>query len=221
MTDGPGVPLLLALLGLLLSPAAELVIARTLPRLGNLPALRVRITTAVVNALLFGLLSWRFGFSPELPAFLLLALLGVQLSRIDFTLHLLPNPLILLLLGGGLTLLLVSAVLSPGWPELLRALAGGAILFAGYLILGLISPGSLGMGDVKLAAPLGLYLGYLGWGQVLFGGLLGFVVGGVLTVLMLRLRRAEKPAETAHGPAETAHGPAMFLAALGVALFMN
>ncbi|YCK83275.1 prepilin peptidase [Arthrobacter sp. D3-18] len=214
MTDSLVFPLLVALLGLLLSPAIELVIARSLPRLGGPPALKVRITTAVVTALLFGSLAWRFGFSPELPAFLLLALLGVQLSRIDFTLHLLPNVLVLFLLGGGLTLLLASAVLSPGWPELLRALAGGAILFAGYLILGLISPGSLGMGDVKLAAPLGLYLGYLGWGQVLFGGLLGFVVGGVLTVLMLRQRRAEKPVETAHGPA-------MVIAALGVALFMN
>ncbi|MBP2264987.1 leader peptidase (prepilin peptidase)/N-methyltransferase [Pseudarthrobacter sp. PvP004] len=214
MNDGPGVPLLIALLGLLLSPTAELVIARTLPRLGGAPALKVRITTAGVTALLFGLLAWRFGFSPELPAFLLLALLGVQLSRIDFTVHLLPNALVLLLFGGGLVLLLASAALTPGWADLIRALAGGAILFAGYLILGLFSPGSLGMGDVKLAAPLGLYLGYLGWQQVLIGGLLGFVVGGVLTVLMLRLRSTEKPVETAHGPA-------MFIAALGVALFMN
>ncbi|ABM07586.1 prepilin peptidase [Arthrobacter sp. Rue61a] len=214
MNDGPGVPLLIALLGLLLSPTAELVIARTLPRLGGAPALKVRITTAGVTALLFGLLAWRFGFSPELPAFLLLALLGVQLSRIDFTVHLLPNALVLLLFGGGLVLLLASAALTPGWADLIRALAGGAILFAGYLILGLFSPGSLGMGDVKLAAPLGLYLGYLGWGQVLFGGLLGFVVGGVLTVLMLRVRSAEKPVETAHGPA-------MVVAALGVALLMN
>lgn len=214
MTDSLVFPLLIAFLGLMLSPAVELVIARTLPRLGGLPAPRVRITTAVVTALLFGLLAWRFGFSPELPAFILLALLGVQLSRIDFTLHLLPNALVLLLLGGGLALLFASAAATPAWTDLIRALAGGAILFAGYLILGLISPGSLGMGDVKLAAPLGLYLGYLGWGQVLFGGLLGFVVGGVLTVLMFRLRSAEKPVETAHGPA-------MVIAALGVALFMS
>lgn len=207
-------PLLLALAGLLLSPAAELLIARTLPRLGGLPSRKIRITTAVVTALLFALLAWRFGLVAELPAFLFLALIGVQLSRIDFTLHLLPNPLVLLLLGGGLALLLASAALTAGWPVLLRALAGGLILFLGYLILGLISPGSLGMGDVKLAAPLGMYLGYLGWQQVLFGGLLGFIVGGVLTVLMLRLRSAKKPAETAHGPA-------MVIATLGIILALN
>ena len=70
------------------------------------------------------------------------------------------------------------------------------------------------MGDVKLAAPVGLYLGYLGWKQVLYGGLLGFVVGGVLTVLMLRLNHKEKTVETAHGPA-------MVIAALGVTLLLQ
>lgn len=214
MTEGPAMPLLLAFAGLLLSPACELLIARCLPRLGSAPALGVRITTAAVTALLFGLLTWRFGFSFDLPAYLLLALLGVQLSRIDFALHLLPNGLVLTLLGGGLLLLGVSALVDPGWLELLRALAGAAVLFAGYLILGIISPRSLGMGDVKLAAPLGLYLGYLGWKQVLYGGLLGFVVGGVLTVLMLRLGSAEKPRETAHGPA-------MFVAAMSVVLILQ
>ncbi|MCD4850343.1 prepilin peptidase [Arthrobacter sp. AK01] len=214
MSDGPAFPLIVALAGLLLSPAAEWLISWRLPLFGGLPSPKVRITTAAVTALLFGLLAWRFGISLELPAFLLLALIGVQLSRIDFTLHLLPNALIAVLLGGGLLLLALPAVLAPGWPELFRALAAGAILFLGYLILGLFSPGSIGMGDVKLAAPVGMYLGYLGWQQVLFGGLLGFVVGGVLTVVMLRLRRAEKPAETAHGPA-------MVIAALGVVLVMS
>ncbi|WP_284979009.1 prepilin peptidase [Arthrobacter sp. fls2-241-R2A-200] len=214
MTDNPAFLLVFAAAGILLSLGAELVIARALPRLGSLPDLKVRTTTAAVTGLLFGLLAWRFGSAPQLFAFLLLALVGVQLSRIDFTLHLLPNPLVLLLLSGGLLLLALAASLAPGWPQLFRALAGGAILFLSYLILGLFSPGSLGMGDVKLAAPLGMYLGYLGWGQVLYGGLLGFVVGGILTLLLLRVGNSGNTRETAHGPA-------MLSAALGVILFLN
>lgn len=216
MTATAAQPLLVAtfgLLGLLASPLAELLIARSLPRLGGLPSPRIRITTAVVTAALFGFLTLRFGFAPALPAYLLLAVMAVQLSRVDVAHHLLPNPLILLLLAAGIVLLFMSAVLAPDWSALLRAAAGGVILFLGYLILGLISPGGLGMGDVKLAAPLGMYLGYLGWSQVFYGGLLSFVVGGVMTVLVLRLKRGIKPSEVAHGPA-------MFAAAIGVVLLI-
>ncbi|WP_437771038.1 prepilin peptidase [Arthrobacter sp. KNU40] len=214
MTATAAQPLLVAafgLLGLLTSPLAELLIARSLPRLGGIPSPAMRLTTAVLTAVLFGLLTLRFGFSPILPAYLLLAVMAVQLSRVDVAHHLLPNPLILLLLAAGLVLLTTSAELLSDWPGLLRAAAGGVIFFFGYLILGLISPGGLGMGDVKLAAPLGMYLGYLGWSQVFYGGMLGFVIGGVMTVLMLRLKRGIKPSEVAHGPA-------MFAAAIGVVL---
>ena len=66
------------------------------------------------------------------------------------------------------------------------------ILFVVYLILAIISPNGIGMGDVKLAAPLGLYLGYLGWGQLFYGGALGFVLGGLATFVLTRM----KPKET-------------------------
>ncbi|MCI0140203.1 A24 family peptidase [Arthrobacter bambusae] len=214
MTATAAQPLLVAalgLLGLLTSPLAEVLIARSLPRLGGLPSYTVRITTAVVTAALFALMTVRFGLSPALPAYLLLGVLAVQLSRLDVAHHLLPNPLVLILLSAGLVLLTTSSVLVPDWPALLRAAVGGGILFLGYLILGLISPGGLGMGDVKLAAPLGMYLGYLGWTQLFYGGLLGFVVGGVMTVLLLLLKRGAKPTEVPHGPA-------MFAAAIGVVL---
>ncbi|MGX9900242.1 hypothetical protein ACW0JT_10585 [Arthrobacter sp. SA17] len=90
-------------------------------------------------------------------------------------------------------------------------MVAGAILFVIYLILAIISPRGIGMGDVKLAAPLGLYLGYLGWSQVFYGGALGFVAGGVVTAVLVRAARGEKPAEVAFGPS-------MFAAALAVIL---
>jgi leader peptidase (prepilin peptidase)/N-methyltransferase len=78
--------------------------------------------------------------------------------------------------------------------------AGGAILFVIYLILAIISPGGMGMGDVKFAAPIGLYLGYLGWSHLLYGGLLGFILNGLITVLVLRKNRAVRTSEVPHGP---------------------
>lgn len=82
----------------------------------------------------------------------------------------------------------------------MRALLGALILFAGYLALGLMSPGSIGMGDVKLAAPVGLYLGYLGWSQLLYGGLLGFILNGLVTVATVARKGRKDAKEVAHGP---------------------
>ncbi|MHA7289866.1 prepilin peptidase [Arthrobacter sp. MDT3-24] len=203
----------IGLLGFILAPLAELVIARLLPRIGGLPATRVRVTTAIITSLVCAAFAFRFGLDTALPAFILLAVIGVQLARIDFSLHLLPNPLVLFVFLGGLSLFLASVFAESQWASLLRALAGASILFVIYLILALISPGAIGMGDVKLAGPVGLYLGYLGWTQLLYGGLLGFVLNGVVTLLVVRRNRVERASEVAHGPS-------MLAAAAGVALFM-
>ena len=202
------------LLGLVLSPLAETLIAKRLPRLGGLPTTPVRITTAALTAVLCGAFSLRLGLGFALPAFLFLAILGVQLSRIDVALHLLPNPLVLILLAGGFLLLLMPGLLNMQADDLLRAALGALILFTGYLVLGLISPGAIGMGDVKLAAPVGLYLGYLGWSQVLYGGLLCFILNGLVTVAVLS-RKDRKEAT------EVAHGPSMLGALAGTLLFLR
>ncbi|WP_258060973.1 prepilin peptidase [Arthrobacter sp. 4R501] len=203
----------IGLLGLILSPLAELVVARLLPRLGGLPSTRSRIATAILSCVVCAAFAFRFGPDTALAAFVLLAVLGVQLARIDFSLHLLPNPVVVFLFLGGLSLFLVSVLAESQWASLFRALAGAAIMFVIYLILGLISPGAIGMGDVKLAGPVGLYLGYLGWTQLLYGGLLGFVLNGVVTLFVVRRNRTERASEVAHGPS-------MLAAAAGVALFM-
>jgi leader peptidase (prepilin peptidase)/N-methyltransferase len=201
-----------ALLGATLSPIADVLIARLLPRLGDAPRFRTRITTAALTGLACTAFALHFGKNFGLPAFLFLAILGVQLARIDVALHLLPNPLVLTLLAGGVLLLLLPGVFSKQSDDLLRAALGAVILFASYLILGLISPGGIGMGDVKLAAPIGLYLGYLGWTHLLYGGLLGFILNGVVTVLVLSRKGPNKATEVPHGPS-------MLGAVAAVALF--
>lgn len=212
-----GLPLVIAgmgLLGLILSASAEALIARFLPRLGELPAIRIRIVTATLTALLCCGFALRLSNDPALPAFILLAALGIQLARIDLLLHLLPNPLVLALLVMGFSLFASSTLAGSPWSDILRGAAGGAILFVSYLILALVSPGSVGLGDVKLAAPVGLYLGYLGWPHLLYGALLGLVLNGIFA-LFLHVRTAPKPA------IEVAHGPSMIAAVAVIALFAS
>ena len=208
---GPAFVVAIGLLGGILCVLAEGLIARALPRLGGLPSLRSRMTTAALTGALSAALALRTGMDWSLPAFLVLAVLGVQLARIDLAHHLLPNPLVLTLFIAGLALFAAGSSASAGWSDLLRAAAGALILFAIYLILAILSPRGIGMGDVKLAAPVGLYLGYLGWGQLFYGGAVGFVLGGIFSVVLISFRRAEKPAEVAYGPA-------MLAATLGAVL---
>jgi leader peptidase (prepilin peptidase)/N-methyltransferase len=130
----------------------ELLLPRVLPRLASRGAAGPRITTAAATFGLGALLAWRFGASAELPAYLVLAIIAVQLARIDLIHHLLPNRLVLPLLGAGLLLLSVAAAAAGGVGDLLRGAAGGATMFVLYLILALTSRNGLGMGDVKLAA---------------------------------------------------------------------
>lgn len=211
---GGAAPLFVAgigLLGLILSPLAELVISRLLPRLGELPSARVRITTAAVTAAVCAAFALGFGSGAQLPAFMLLAVVGIQLARIDISLHLLPNELVLVLLFGGLILLFVSTFAGERWGDFVRAIAGGAILFVIYLILALVSPQGIGMGDVKLAGPVGLYLGYLGWSHLVYGGLLGFIVGGIASTVLLKWNHGKKPNEVAFGPSMLAATVALSL----------
>ncbi len=141
------------------------------------------------------------GLSWALPAFLLLAVAAVLLTVVDLQHRLLPNRVVLPALAGGVVLLLLPALADGAWDQLLRATLGAAALFAAYLALALASPGGLGMGDVKLAALLGLYLGWLGWAAVVLGALAGFVVQAAVALALLATRRIGLRGELPFGPA--------------------
>jgi leader peptidase (prepilin peptidase) / N-methyltransferase len=155
----------------------------------------------LATAVLFALVAWRFGASWELPAFLLFAAVAVLLTVIDLRHRLLPNRVILPALAAGAVLLTVAATAGDAWPALLRATLGAAVLFVVFLVLALVSPRSLGMGDVKLAALVGLFLGWIGWGAVVVGGAAGFVVQALLAVVLLASRRIGLRGELPFGPA--------------------
>ena len=155
----------------------------------------------VGTAVLFALTGLRFGLSWELPAFLFLAAVGVLLALIDLRHHLLPNRVVVPSIGIGAVLLLVAALFDRDADALLRSASGAGALFAGFLALALISPSGLGMGDVKLAALVGLYLGWIGWGAVLVGAVAGFVLQAFLAVLLLAGRRIGLRGELPFGPA--------------------
>lgn len=155
----------------------------------------------VVSAAVLALVGLRFGWSAELPVFVCFGVVALLLAVIDLRQQLLPNRV--LLPGGLLTLalLVVAAALDDAWPDLLRALLAGGASFAVLLGMALLVPTGLGMGDVKLAALLGLVLGWFSWDAVLLGFFLGFVVQAVLALVLLAVRRAGRDTELPFGPA--------------------
>jgi prepilin signal peptidase PulO-like enzyme (type II secretory pathway) len=77
---------------------------------------------------------------------------------------------------AGTVLLLIAAAAADGnWHVLARAVLGGIALAGFYLMLALISPSGMGMGDVKAAAGLGIMLGWRGWTALVAGGFAGFL----------------------------------------------
>ena len=153
------------------------------------------------TAVLFVLVGLRFGLTPELPAFLFLAAVGVLLGVIDLQHRLLPNRIVVPALGIAAALLLVASIPGQDWPALLRAALGAVVLFAVFLVLALIAPSGLGMGDVKLAALIGLYLGWIGWNAVIVGAAAGFVVQAIVALALLATRRIGLRGELPFGPA--------------------
>jgi leader peptidase (prepilin peptidase)/N-methyltransferase len=153
------------------------------------------------TAALFVLVALRFGWSWELPAFLFLAASGMLLAVVDLQHRILPNRVVGPSVVVGAGLLTVAAWGEHDWPALLRAGLGAAVLFAVFLVLALISPKSLGMGDVKLAGLLGLYLGWLGWGAVLLGAAAGFVVQALVALVLLAACQVKLRGELPFGPA--------------------
>jgi leader peptidase (prepilin peptidase) / N-methyltransferase len=154
-----------------------------------------------LTAALFVAVAARLGFSPELPAYLYLSAIAVALAVIDLDVKRLPNVIVLPSYGVAVLLLLVAAALGTEWGAIVRGLAAMALLFLLYLALALVYPAGMGLGDVKLAGLLGLYLGWLGWSSVAVGAFTAFLIGGLVGVALLIGRRADRKTAMPFGPA--------------------
>lgn len=136
-----------------------------------------------------------------LPAGLALAVLGVAVSRTDLARHRIPDVLVGLLFVAGGVGLFASAWLGAGMAAYGRAWAASGACLLAFLALALVSPSAIGMGDVKLLSALALYLGFVGWGALLLGVVLGMTLAGTLGWALVAARPSPIPAG---GPARSA-----------------
>src|SRR5438105_2042058 len=131
---------------------------------------------------LFAAVATRFGADWALPAYLVLTAALLAISIIDLEHFIVPDRITAPLTVSALALLgLAAAADGNGW-RFGRSVLGGLAFFAFLLLLNIVNPRGMGMGDVKLSFSLGLYLGWLGWGQVFLGGFLAFLLGALVGV---------------------------------------
>jgi len=151
-------------------------------------------------AVLWGVIGYTFADSWALPAYLVFAAALLALSVIDLEHYLLPNRIVFPLAGAGLVLLGIAAFAEGAGDDFVRAVLGGVVAFVALGVLHLISPRGMGLGDVKLAFVLGLYLGWLGWGEVFLGLFLGFLLGALIGVLLIATRLRSRKDHVPFGP---------------------
>lgn len=145
----------------------------------TIPILQICVPAAAVATVLgFADLDHRTALA--IPFLWLVVAFGA-ISIVDMRIWLIPFWMPWVTSAIGL-LLIAIASLQIGEPSaIMRAVVSGAAMFALFFILWMVAPAKLGFSDVRLALPIGLFLGWLSpllpiYG-VLFGSLLALVIG--------------------------------------------
>ncbi len=144
--------------------------------------------------------AWLAGSTTELVAF---AAAGVGCSLlvvVDLAERRLPDPLVLGTFAALVLPLTTAAAVQGEWGSLGRGLLAALALLLGYFVLALIAPSGLGLGDVKFAAVIGLFLGWFGWTHLAAGTLLGFILNGVVALIVVLMRRRGEGVDIPFGP---------------------
>ena len=157
--------------------------------------------TASTAAVAAGLLAAALGYTPVLPLFVAMAVLGVLLAAIDITCKRLPHVLVFPAIWVSAGLLAVVAAVTGDWANWVRAALASLILGVLFFLLYLVPGQGLGFGDVKLAFLLGLFLGWVGWRAVLLGALLPWLINGPVALGLLLARRVGRKSALPFGPA--------------------
>jgi leader peptidase (prepilin peptidase)/N-methyltransferase len=163
----------------------------------------VELLTAAVFVLLFA----RFGVSVAFFAFAFLAILLIAVFFIDMKHKIIPDELVLAGLVVGAAVFAYN-IFRPGnmiygdslwYTPLIGLLAGAGFLLLVALIGFVIykTDEAMGMGDVKLLAPIGLLLG---WKLCLTALFLSILAAGIISIMLIILRVKNRRDTIPFGP---------------------
>jgi leader peptidase (prepilin peptidase)/N-methyltransferase len=166
---------------------------------GNPISPRYPIVEAITGGL-FAAMAARFGFDEALPAYLVLTAFLVALSGIDLDTFLLPKKLVWPSFFAGVVLLGGASLLQHDTRSAAEAVIGAALAFGLLFLVHFVSPKGMGFGDVRLAAVLGLHLGWLKLGQVGVGLFLSFALSAIVGIALIALGLKTRKDKVPFGP---------------------
>jgi leader peptidase (prepilin peptidase)/N-methyltransferase len=135
---------------------------------------RYPVVEAVTSALCAGVVA-RYGADNDIWLPLAFVILLVPVTLIDLDLRIIPN--VLMAIGAVAAVALLLAFDSDSLGEnAIAALAAGGF----FLVAALVYPAGMGMGDVKLAAVMGLFLGRAVAPAIFAALFAGSIVGAVI-----------------------------------------
>jgi prepilin signal peptidase PulO-like enzyme (type II secretory pathway) len=167
------------------------VLRRGESRPGQAPVWRY-VLVWLVSPALGWLAYWRFGWHPAALVAALYAIFFLAVAVIDQEHRRVLNNMML----AALPLILLANRMS-NLVDLRSTLIGGAFGFVVFLLIALIRPGGMGMGDVKLVGIIGLATGH---GGILIAMFVGILAGGVAALALLLWTRFDRKATMAYAP---------------------
>ena len=141
-----------------------------------------------LSGVLFAAAAYEFRLGYALISALVLISALISLAGTDLEHRLLPNAIV----GPAALIGFVLSVLASPERWWLYLLSAGAVA-GGLLLLALLYPGGMGMGDVKMGGMLGAFLGPYAALAVFLGALCGALTGGLLMAAGKMRRRSALP----------------------------
>jgi leader peptidase (prepilin peptidase)/N-methyltransferase len=155
---------------------------------------RIPIRVFIVEALcgiLFLLAFWRYGLTAQFGVTAFWCCVFLVIIFIDWEKQLILNKITYPAYVIAMIILAVhtyvpGANLMPPEATIINGVASAAVIFAVFLIIVLISPKGMGMGDAKLVALIGLVSGFP---LVIFSMVVGVVLGGIVAAVLLATKK--------------------------------
>ncbi len=125
---------------------------------------------------------------------------GVPLSMMDIISRRLPNVLTSALFVLSAIIISISGIVDHASSRVISSFIDSLVLSISFLIVSFATRGGMGMGDVKLSAGIGLIAGFYGTQTLFLSTLLSFILGALVGVALLLLRKGNLKTTLPFGP---------------------